>query len=138
MINLVRKDKVNCTIYIIIIMIVPNIVVKYWFFIIDTDHNLQIDNINLDNLLIQLKAQVSSKWYQFGAAAGIDKEVLDNYVKNCSPDECIIEIFDYWLRNYKGKISWHDVAAILRAINLQQLAFDIEQVYVTGKYYRYV
>ena len=94
--------------------------------------------INLDSLLIQLKGKVSSKWYQFGEAAGIDKRVLDNYVKNCSPDECIVEMFDYWLRSYKGKMTWRVVAAILRSINLQQLAFDIEQVYVTGKLYNII
>ena len=101
--------------------------------IIDAGADLQVDNIDLDNLLIQLKAHVFSKWYQFGEVAGIDKRVLDNYAKNCSPDECIVEMLDYWLRSFTGRVTWHDVAAILRAINLQQLAFDIEQVYVTGK-----
>ena len=93
------------------------------------DGNLTID---LDKLLIQLRLQVSPKWYQFGEAAGIEKEVLDNYARNCSPKDCIIEVFDYWLRNHNEVPTWREVAEILKMINLHQLAFDIEQVYTTG------
>ena len=100
--------------------------------IINTDDKV-LDEINLDALLIQLRKQVTSKWYQFGETAGIAKEVLDNFAANCSLDDCIVEMLDYWLWNYNGKPTWRDVAIILKAINLQQLAFDIEQVYVTGK-----
>ena len=97
------------------------------------DDNFDVIDINLDALLIQLRKQVTPKWYQFGETAGIDNEVLDNFAGNCSPDDCIVEMLDYWLLNYKGKPTWRDVAVILKAINLQQLAFDIEQIYITGK-----
>ena len=95
------------------------------------DDNLSID---LDKLLIQLRPQVSPKWYQFGEVAGMDKEVLDNYAQNCAPDDCIIEVLDYWLRNYTDSEAptWREVAEILKKINLHQLAYDIEQVYTTG------
>ena len=98
---------------------------------LNTDDNL--DDINLDALLIQLKREVTPKWYQFGETAGIKNEVLDNFARNCYPDDCIVEMLDYWLRSYKGKPTWRDVAIILKTINLQQLAFDIEHVYTTGK-----
>ena len=55
--------------------------------------------INLDNLLIQLQPQVGPKWYQFGEVAGISKDVLDEFVKQCFPDDCcIVEMLDYWLK----------------------------------------
>ena len=95
------------------------------------DNNLH--EINLDALLIQLRKHVTSKWYEFGEAAGIKREVLDNFAENCTPDDCIIEMLDFWLRNYKGNPTWRDVGNILKAINLRQLAVDIEQVYTTGK-----
>ena len=89
-------------------------------------------NIDLDILLIQLRPQVANKWYQFGEAAGISKEVLDNYASNCAPEDCIIEVLDSWLRNFAGEPTWKDVASILRSISLCQLALEIESVYSTG------
>ena len=88
--------------------------------------------LNLDGLLIQLQPQVAQKWYEFGEAAGIPKGVLNNYAKHCSPNDCIVETLDYWLRNCKEQQTWRDVAQVLRKINLQQLARDIEAVYTTG------
>lgn len=42
-------------------------------------------------------------------------------------------MLDYWLRNYDtGKLTWKDVASVLRAIDLGRLADDIENVYSTG------
>lgn len=82
--------------------------------------------------MIQLRPQVSPKWYQFGEAARIEKEVLDNYARNCAPEDCIIEVLDYWLRNHTEAPTWREVAEILKRINLHQLAFDIEKVYTTG------
>ena len=82
-------------------------------------------------MLIQLRAQVTPKWYQFGMAAGIEREVLDKFAKQCSPEDCIVEMLDCWLR-CGAKPSWKDVANILKTINLTQLALDIEGVYATG------
>ena len=92
-------------------------------------HHLKV---NLDNLLIQLREQVSPLWYQFGEAAGVEPEILDKLADNCSPQECIVEMFDYWLRQQKELPTWRDVAKILKVINLQQLADHIETVYTTG------
>ena len=94
------------------------------------DDSLSVD---LDKLLIQLRPQVGPKWYQFGEAAGIEREILDNYAENCLPEDCIIEMLDYWLRIHSaGKITWRDVAQVLRAIGLRQLAGEIESVYTAG------
>ena len=88
--------------------------------------------VNLDNLLIQLRPQIATEWYQFGKAAGIEKEVLDSFLKSCSPEDCIVEMLDYWLRHSVNKPTWNDIAGILRLINHSQLASDIERVYTTG------
>ena len=87
--------------------------------------------VNHDSLLIQLQSHVTPKWYEFGIAAGIEREVLDKFAKQCSPEDCIIEMLDYWLRGGK-KPTWREVAKILRSIHLPQLAQDIEGVYTTG------
>ena len=89
-------------------------------------------SVNLDNVLIQLRPQVSTKWYQFGAAVGVDQEVLDHCAKTCSPEDCIVEMLDYWLRNSTEKPTWRIISKALKAINLLQLADDIERVYITG------
>ena len=97
--------------------------------------NVTIDNcpsVNLDSLLIQLRPQVGPKWYQFGEAAGIEKEILDKLAEQCPPDQCIVELFDYWLRSSTEPPSWKAVANVLKAINLTELGQDIERVYITG------
>ena len=99
-----------------------------------TDDHLKI---NLDNLLIQLRAQVSPFWYQFGEAAGVETETLNKLADNCSPQECIVEMFDYWLRKQNELPTWRDIAKILKAINLEQLAAEIEMVYTTGIMFLY-
>ena len=88
--------------------------------------------LNLDSLLIQLQAEVTPKWYQFGEIVGIEKKVLDK-CKQYSPEQSIIEILDNWLRNHAGQPTWREVAEALRKIGLQKLAFNIERVYDTGK-----
>jgi hypothetical protein len=90
--------------------------------------------VNLDNVLIQLRPQVTCKWHQFGEAVGIQKEVLDSCAKTClsSPEDCIVEMLDYWLRNSVVKPTWKDIAQGLKEINLPRLAHDIEMVYSTG------
>ena len=74
-------------------------------------------------------------WRKFGEAVKIDKNVLDNFAKNCSPEECIVEMLDYWLRNCTKQPTWNDVAKTLNAIGLPQLAFEIDKISTTGTYY---
>ena len=97
---------------------------------IDTDDSL---DVNLDNLLIQLRPQVTTKWFHFGQAAGIDKEMLESFAKQCSLEDSIMEMLDYWLRHCKEVPTWRDIAEILKKISLPKLAHDIEGVYRTGK-----
>lgn len=78
--------------------------------------------MNLDTLLISLRSQVTPLWYQFGLAAGIDKEILDKY-HEYPPEVCIVEVMDHWLRS--GSPTWQDVAEILKDLQLSDLAEDI-------------
>ena len=82
--------------------------------------------------MIQLRQQVTAKWYQFGVRAGIHRDVLDDFAKQCSPNDCIVEMLDYWLRNSKQPPTWKDVARILKEINLAQLGHDIDEFYNIG------
>ena len=100
-------------------------------------YSYYVDNslhVNLDDLLIHLRPQVTLKWYEFGVVVGIEREVLDYFASKCSPDECLVEMLDYWLRNHKEQLTWREVVRALKAINLQQLASDIENVYKTGNF----
>ena len=86
----------------------------------------------MDTLLIKIKAQVTPKWYQFGVAAGISKETLDEFA-TFPPEESIVEIVDLWLRSCESKVTWRDVAEILREIGLYLLAERVVKIYKTGK-----
>ena len=93
-----------------------------------SDHQL-----NLDNLLLQLRSRVATKWYQFGQAAGVPKQVLEKCM-GYPADQCIVEVFDYWLRNQKdNKLTWKDVANILNEIGENDLGKEMISVYTTGK-----
>ena len=72
-------------------------------------------SLNLDNLLIQIRCQVTPKWYQFGLAVGINKETLDEF-SNFPPEECIVEMLDLWLRTSEKAVTWRDVADALKKI----------------------
>ena len=97
-----------------------------------SDNNSPELNVTLDNLLIQLRPQVTPVWYKFGEAAGIEKGVLDGFAKQCTPEDCVMEMLDLWLKNQAKQPTWRDVAKVLKIIHLPQLALEIEKVYVTG------
>lgn len=80
---------------------------------------------------------MTSKWYQFGLAVGIGKEILDKY-SDCTQEEGIVEVMDYWLRNHPNQLTWKDVAEALKKIDLHLLAADILKVYETGEYHRVI
>lgn len=71
-------------------------------------------------------------WYQLGDAFGIEKTILEKFT-TYSPEESIIEMLDYWLRNHPGKPTWKEVADALRKIHLHESAQGIETIYKTGK-----
>ena len=87
--------------------------------------------LDLDSLLIQLRTQVTPKWYQFGLALGVDKDVLNKYSK-CPQEESMVKLADYWLRNSYTKPTWRDVAEALKKIGFVSLAEDILHMYKTG------
>ena len=88
--------------------------------------------LNLDNLLILMRRQVTPKWYQFGLAVGINKETLDEF-SNFPPEECIVEMLDLWLRTSESAITWRDVADALKETGFHLLAENILKVYKTGE-----
>lgn len=80
-----------------------------------------------------LREEVGPRWYDFGDAVGIDNVVLDSIAKTTFPENCLVEMLDYWLKYFHDdeKLTWADVATALRDINLQELAYHIEQQYAT-------
>ena len=86
----------------------------------------------MDSLLIQIRHQVTPKWYQFGLAVGINKETLDEF-SYFPPEECIVEMLDLWLRKSERAVTWRDVANALKHTGFHQLAKKILKIYKTGK-----
>ena len=86
--------------------------------------------LNLDSLLIQLQDKVTQEWHQFGLALGIEKVVLDRYLKY-SPEQSVVEMLEHWLRRDVEQ-SWGEIARALRQINHHQLAEEIESITKTG------
>lgn len=99
---------------------------------IENTHNA----CSLDNLLIQLRSEVTPYWYQFGTVIGVNEETLKEY-SSYPPEECIVEVLDYWLIHHPSKPTWKDVAIVLKEIKLHQLAENILKVYETGKFTYY-
>ena len=88
-------------------------------------------SVNLDLLLLFLKDELTPKWYEFGLAVEIPKEVMDGYVGHPS-DQCLIEVLDYWLRHHPGQLTWGEVAQALRETKLYKLAEKAQQISTTG------
>ena len=84
--------------------------------------------MNLDNLLIHLRDEVTPKWHELGEIIGVPKESLDKYSEH-PPDQCIIEVLDYWLMLYHDKLTWKDVARALKELNLHQLSEKVLQIH---------
>lgn len=88
--------------------------------------------VNLDTLLIQLRDEVTPHWQKFGRIIGVPNDMIVKCSKY-PPDQCMIEILDYWLRQHNdAPLTWRDVAQALRQINLSQLSETILETYVTG------
>ena len=80
--------------------------------------------LNLDNLLIFLRPQVTPKWRQFGVALATPNKLLDE-LSSYSDEECMVEIADYWLSHHQGPVTWEEVAQILKEIGFSQLAKEL-------------
>ena len=92
-----------------------------------------LDNLlDLDNLLLQVQKEMAGSWYQFGKAVGVPDDLL-NKCSKCSPEQSVIEVLDYWLRDScECRKTWRDVADGLKMIGHQSLAKRIMRVYKTG------
>ena len=88
--------------------------------------------VNLDNLLIELRDEVTPHWQEFGMIIGVPSDMIVKCSKY-PPDQCMVEILDYWIRLHNDTpLTWRDVAQALRQIDLPQLSEKILEVYVTG------
>ena len=90
-------------------------------FIFDILSTLQLAIVDLDSLLILLKEELASKWYDFGLVVGVPQELMDSY-SGYPSDQCLTEVLDYWLRHHTGTMKWMEVADTLKAVKLNQLA----------------
>ena len=89
-------------------------------------------DVTLNRLVILLREKVGPKWRDFGEEVDIDEVVLDSIAKTCFPENCIVEVLDYWLKYTDEKITWREVAYVLKSINFHELALDVVQIYKTG------
>ena len=87
-----------------------------------TDKNPD-ESLNLDSLLIQLRAHVTPKWYEFGIAIGVPEELLHQY-SSYPADERLIEVLNYLLSNHYNP-TWRDIAKLLHETELSELAESI-------------
>ena len=71
---------------------------------------------DLNSLVYTLREQFSSKWYSFGLAIGVPKEIL-NQLKHYSDEECLIEVLNYWLRHHPGKPTWQEIVDAKMRVN---------------------
>ena len=87
----------------------------YYYDVIIVDETLVCD---LNSLVHALRGPFSSKWYSFGLAIGLPKDIL-NHIKHHSDsdEECLIEVLDYWLRNHSSKPTWEEVTEAKRKVN---------------------
>ena len=72
--------------------------------------------IDLNSLVHALQGQFSSKWYSFGLAIGVPKEML-NQLKHHSDDGCLVEVLDHWLKNHPSKPTWEEVIEAKRKVS---------------------
>jgi hypothetical protein len=72
---------------------------------------------NLNSLLQHLlHGQVTSKWYQFGLALGVPKEIL-NQLTDYSEEDSLVELLDYWLKHHPNQPTWQEVSNAQDKIN---------------------
>ena len=87
--------------------------------------NVPLPVLNLDSLLSKLQPQVASKWWLLGIAVGMPKEMLYD-LSNCSKEEGLEKVIEYWLKTREGDLTWREVAEKMREIRLEHLAEEIE------------
>ena len=71
----------------------------------------------MNSLLIFLKGQVTSKWYQFGLALGVPRNMLDQ-LTDYSEEDSLVELLDYWLKHHPNQPTWQEVSNAQNKINI--------------------
>ena len=89
--------------------------------LLDLDMNIVL---NLDQLLLKLRSQVSPKWHQFGFAVKVPVETL-NELTSYQEEQCLSEIAGYWMKQHQGRLTWREVARVMKEIDLNDLAEEI-------------
>ena len=80
--------------------------------------------LHLDQLLLKLRSQVSPKWRQFGFAVRVPVETL-NDLSSYQEEQRFSEIAGYWMKQHQGRLTWREVARIMKEIDLNDLAEEI-------------
>ena len=61
-------------------------------------------------MLHTLQGQIcDSQWYQFGVAIGVPRRVLLNQIENCSEENRLAEVLEYWLKHHPSEPTWNEV-----------------------------
>ena len=82
----------------------------------------------MESLLAKLQGRVSTRWFQFGLAIGVPKEILE--ALKCYPvEQCLVELLDYWLRYHPDQPTWKELADAIEDIQDYELASSILKVY---------
>ena len=89
--------------------------------LLDLDVNIVL---NLDQLLLKLCSQVSPKWRQFGFAVRVPVETL-NELTSYQEEQRLSEIAGYWMKQHQDRLTWREVARIMKEIDLNDLAEEI-------------
>ena len=69
--------------------------------------------VDLDNLVLELQGQVTSRWYQLGSVLGVPEEIL-NQLLHYTVKDALVEVLDYWLKNHTGQPSWEEIRAAVK------------------------
>ena len=88
--------------------------------------------MNLDTVLIQLR-EIASKWEAMGQFLNFSNEtlLLIKTTGNGADFDCLVELFDHWLRCEKSP-TWKTIADALKEIGEPKLSYEIFQIYDTG------
>ena len=74
-------------------------------------------DVTLDKLLALLREEVGPRWYDFGEAVGINSVVLDSIAKTTFPENCIVEVLDFWLKYFNDGTLWQQCKATVIFLN---------------------
>ena len=89
--------------------------------------------MDLESLLAKLQGRVSTRWFQFGLAIGIPKEILEQ-LRGYPKEQCLVELLDYWLRYHPDRPTWKELADAIEDIQDYELASSILKVYMPERH----